>query len=186
MKIQAKVESTAIDAVTGNARISLITTDNSCVPLLPMITGKELSVAFTDQKKRSLNANAYAWVLIDKIAEVLKIPKSEVYRQAIMEIGGVSETGCFMQKAAPKLKEVWEKNGLGWMCVEAEEPSKISGCVNLILYYGSSTYDTKQMNRLLDFLIEEAKLQGIETATPNEIAKMKSLWGESYEKHSTE
>lgn len=191
MKIQARVENTAIDAITGNARISLVTTDNSCVPLLPMITGKELTVAFSDQKKRSLNANAYAWVLIDKLAEKLStngavMTKTDVYRHAIQEIGGVSEVGCFLSKAVPTLKRVWEKQGIGWLCVEAEEPSKLPNCTNVFLYYGSSSYDAKQMSRLLDFLIQECKQQGIETDTPDKIAKMKSLWGEAYEKHNAE
>ena len=111
--------------------------------------------------RRSRDANAFAWVLIDKIAEKTRIPKAEVYRQAIREIGGVSETVCVQEKAADRLCEGWQKNGIGW---QAERlPSKLPGCVNVVLYYGSSTYDTAQMSRLLDLLIQEAEQQGIPT-----------------------
>ena len=111
--------------------------------------------------RRSRDANAFAWVLIDKIAEKTRVPKAEVYRQAIREIGGVSEVVCVQEKAADRLCEGWQKNGIGW---QAERlPSKLPGCVNVVLYYGSSTYDTAQMSRLLDLLIQEAEQQGIPT-----------------------
>ncbi len=55
-------------------------------------------------------------------------------------------------------------------------PSKIEGCVNVVLYYGSSTYDTKQMSSLIDQLIFDAKELGIETATPQELARYKEEW----------
>ena len=69
------------------------------------------------------------------------------------------------------------KNGIGWQTDRF--PSKIEGCTNVILYYGSSTYDSAQMSRLLDLIVYDCKIQGIQTDTPEEIAKLKALWGES-------
>jgi hypothetical protein len=126
------------------------------------------------RNKRSLDANAYAWVLIDKIAARLKLPKAEVYREAIREIGGVSTVVCLPEKAAEKLVQGWTKQGIGWQ-VELS-PSKLQRCINATLYYGSSTYDTDQMANLIDRIVEEAKRLGIETATPDEIDRMKDLW----------
>ena len=111
--------------------------------------------------KRSRDANAFAWVLIDKIAEKMHISKIEVYRQAIKEIGGVSEMVCVQDKAVDRLRSGWEKNGVGWQTETM--PSKLPGCTNVILYYGSSTYDTAQMSRLLDLIIQEAEQLGIPT-----------------------
>ena len=56
-------------------------------------------------------------------------------------------------------------------------PSKIEGCTNVILYYGSSTYNTEQMSRLINLVVEDCKAQGVETMTPDEINRMLSLWG---------
>lgn len=126
--------------------------------------------------RRSLDANAYFFVLADKLAEKLNTTKEDIYRNCIKEIGGVSETICVQDKAVDKLKEAWQERGLGWMVDTF--PSKIEGCTNVILYYGSSTYDTAQMSRLIDNIVQECKDQGIETATPNEIANLLSLWGE--------
>lgn len=128
------------------------------------------------RKKRSLDANAYAWVLIDKIAQATGVSKTEVYRKVIREIGGVSEIVCVRTEAVDKLREGWEAHGLGWQTDVM--PSKIKGCTNVVLYYGSSTYDTKQMSALIDSLVQDAQALGIETLPPHEIARLNSLWGE--------
>lgn len=65
-------------------------------------------------------------------------------------------------------------NGLGWQTDTI--PSKLEGCTNVVLYYGSSTYDTEQMSRLIDIVVQDCKALGIETKTPDEIANMLSLW----------
>ena len=60
------------------------------------------------REKRSLDANAYCWVLIDKLAKATRIPKTEIYRKAIKEIGGVSDVVCVQRKAAERLEKGWE------------------------------------------------------------------------------
>ena len=126
------------------------------------------------REKRSLSSNAYAWVLIDKLAEALSLDKTTVYRQAIKEIGGVSETVCVIESAVDGLRRGWAHNGLGWQSDTI--PSKLDGCVNVVLYYGSSVYNSAQMQRLLDQLIQECKQLDIETATPAELKKMMDEW----------
>lgn len=120
------------------------------------------------REKRSLDQNAMAWVFIDKLAEKLKLPKEEVYRNEIKQIGGVSNTVCVMEKAADKLVETWRKNGLGWSAEKV--PSKIDGCVNVILYFGSSTFDTAQMTRFIDAILQDCKAVGIDTTPLSEAA----------------
>lgn len=139
---------------------------------------KKYSVEVKEYKgRRSLDANAYFWTLIDKLSEKLNIPKTEIYRNYIKEIGGVSETVCVKNEAVEKLCEGWEHNGIGWQTDVM--PSKIDGCTNVILYYGSSTYDSAQMQRLTQLCIDDCNIQGIETKTPDEVANMLSLWGEA-------
>ena len=124
--------------------------------------------------KRSRDANAFCWALIDKIAEKTRIPKTEIYRSAIKEIGGVSETVCVQDKAVERLCNGWQKNGIGWQTDTM--PSKIPGCTNVILYYGSSTYDSSQMARLTDLIIQECEQQGIPTLR-DEAADLLGKWG---------
>lgn len=127
------------------------------------------------RKKRSLDANAYAWVLIDKIAQATGIPKTEVYRQAIREIGGVSDIVAVPDNAVDKFREGWSKQGIGW---QTEILDSKPGYKRIVVYYGSSTYDTKQMSALIDSLVQDAQALGIETLPPHEIARLNSLWGE--------
>lgn len=128
-------------------------------------------------KKRSLDANAYFWVLADKLAEATRISKEDIYRHAIREIGGNSTTVCVRDMAAEKLCQGWEKNGLGWLADTF--PSKLPGCVNVTLYYGSSTYDTKQMSRLIDNIVQDCQAVGIETLTPDKLALLVEEWGDA-------
>lgn len=128
-------------------------------------------------KKRSLDANAYFWVLADKLAEATRISKEGIYRHAIREIGGNSTTVCVRDMAAEKLCQGWEKNGLGWL--SDTFPSKLPGCVNVTLYYGSSTYDTKQMSRLIDNIVQDCQAVGIETLTPDKLALLVEEWGDA-------
>lgn len=126
------------------------------------------------REKRSLSANSYAWVLLDKLAEATGTPKTEVYREAVREIGGNTETVCVKQEAAKKLCDGWRHNGLGW--ITETMPSKINGCVNVVLYYGSSTFDTAQMARFIDGIIQDCKAVGVETLPPDKLEAMLEGW----------
>lgn len=121
-------------------------------------------------RRRSMNANAYAWVLIDKLAERTGITKQEVYRIAIRDIGGVSDVVCIQTKALEAFRSGWEMKGLGWQTEVLD--SKLVGCTNVVVYYGSSVYDTRQMSQLIDVLVNECKAQGIETLSPDELEKL--------------
>lgn len=122
------------------------------------------------RQRRSLDANSYAWVLIGKIAEEMHVDRAEVYREAIRAIGGTSTIVCVPDKAVETLLDGWKSKGMGWQTETM--PSKIKGCTNVVLYYGSSTYDTRQMSLLIDHLVQDAKALGIETMTPRELEAM--------------
>lgn len=127
------------------------------------------------RKKRSLDANAYAWVLIGKLADAMRIPPTVVYNNAIQNIGGNYEVIPIRDEAVEKFKEVWTKQGLGWPCVDMG-PSKIPGYRNLRAYYGSSTYDTRQMSQLIDALIQDCKALDIETLSDEKLSAMMGGW----------
>lgn len=122
------------------------------------------------REKRSLDANALMWVLIDKLAEKIGSSPAEVYRELVRDIPGASDWACVREKGVDSLRESWGRNGIGWQ-TEVEE-SKIPGCVNVRLIYGSSTYDTKQMSILIDRIIDECKSQGVDTTNPEEIRRL--------------
>jgi hypothetical protein len=127
------------------------------------------------RQKRSLDANAYAWVLINKLAEDRRMPPLDIYRQAIKNVGGNYEVIPIKEEAADHFKHIWEAKGLGWPCDDMGK-SKIDGYRNLRAYYGSSTYDTRQMSQLIDNLVQDCKALDIETMTPEKLALLMEGW----------
>ena len=136
-------------------------------------------------KHRSLSANNYAWVLIDKIAEKTGINASEVYRTAIREIGGVSDYYGMKEAAYDSFCEIWTKGHLGRQ-VEIVPGSTKPGWINVRAWKGSSDFDSAQMARLIDSLIQEAEAQGIPTYPEKDIERMKSQWGKQSKASSSE
>ena len=127
------------------------------------------------RKKRSLDANAYCWTLINKIADALRITPIEIYRQAIQNIGGNYEIIPIKEEAADHFKQIRQAQGLGWPCVDMGK-SKIQGYRNLRAYYGSSTYDTRQMSQLIDNLVQDCRALDIEVKSEEEIASLMGGW----------
>ena len=126
-------------------------------------------------KQRSLEANAYCWVLVDAIAEKTGIKKTEVYQNAIREVGGISSLHCIPNDQLDGFVEDWKSLGLGFQ-VETF-PSKLPGCTNAVFYKGSHIFNTAQMSKLISLLIQEAEQQGIPTISAEETEKMLVRWG---------
>lgn len=111
------------------------------------------------KKSRSLDQNDLMWKLCQVIAEAVGATKNEVYRQHIRDYG--DWTSILVKKEAEEtFRRQWESNGDGWI---VETGESYGGMIALRCYAGSSTYDTKQMTRLIDSLIDECKNLGIET-----------------------
>lgn len=125
------------------------------------------------KKRRSLDANSYAWVLIDNIAAATGLTKTEVYRNAIREIGGVSTTTSVSNAAVDEFCSIWASRGLGWQTqiLYNDGAYTILNCM-----YGSSVYDTQQMSRLIDQLVQDAQALGIETLPPYKLERMIQAW----------
>lgn len=126
------------------------------------------------RRKRSLDANAYLWVLCDQIAKAIRATKEEVYRAAIKRVG-VVDVIPMREDAAAEWCRRWRSRGIGWVVETAD--AGLDGWVEVLAYWGSSTYSASEMSRLLDDVIEEAKGLGIETATPEQLALMREEWG---------
>lgn len=123
--------------------------------------------------KRSLNANAYAWTIIGKIAEVVGNTKEDVYRDYIKN-KGIYRVITMNSQAVPTFEKIWTEKGLGWLCETSE--TNIQGLTDVIAYYGTSSYDTKQMANFIDYIVQEAKELDIETLPPDELRSLKESW----------
>ena len=123
--------------------------------------------------KRSLDSNAYCWLLLGKLQNKLNIPKEDIYKDLIRNIGSY-EIIPIRNEAVDRFREVWSKNGLGYITETTK--SKLDGYTNVIAYYGSSSYNTKEMTRLIDLVIQECRQLDIETKSQAEIDSLLKEW----------
>lgn len=127
------------------------------------------------REKRSLSANAYAWLLLNRLSEVLGMPSEEIYKRLIPDVGGNCTAVSVPLDSLEGLKKGWKNNGAGWV-VEVIGVSDAPGMVDVMLYYGSSVYDTAQMSRLLELIIQECRQNDIEYLPPEKLAAMMEVW----------
>lgn len=140
--------------------------------LLKLLNEKCEVVIQKRKKARSLTANNYCWAVCDELAKVLKISKDDVYRQAVKQVG-VYEPLSIRSEAYPRFVRNWEGKGTGWIVDKLMDDGVKTECN---AYYGSSTYDSAEMARLIGWLVEEAQAQGLDVMTPKERALLIENW----------
>lgn len=161
---------------SGFAEI-VLTTNTKWIDISPLkeiiAKGKQLVSEIKQYRhNRSLDANAYMWVLLSKMADVLKTSKDELYL-LMLERYGVFTHIVVKPNVVDKVKAEWRTvRELGPVVVNSKEG------IQLQCFFGSSSYDTKEMSVLIDGVVSEAVELGIETMSINEILSLKNSWGE--------
>ena len=158
----------------GGKVVLMLDTDLSA-EYLDELKDKELKVQVSVWRQdRSLNANNYCWKLLDEIAQRTHSTKEEVYQEIISKVG-VFEILPIRNEAVDNFVEKWQSRGLGWVC-NIMRDSRIPNYTNVIAYYGSSVYNTKEMSRLIDEVVQEAQELGIQTIKDIEIKDLMDKW----------
>ena len=120
--------------------------------------------------KRSRNANNYAWNLITKIADVLRLDKEEVYLDMLKHYGQSEMVSVLSEIDVKGYFKYYEK--VGETVLNGKEFSHYK------IFKGSSEYTTSEMNIFISGIVQEAEQLDIETLTPIEIEKLKQAWKE--------
>ena len=118
------------------------------------------------KKKRTLNQNNYYWEMLNKLAKKLKIPSTELHFELIKKSCPFEEYLVPKESNLRSLEYFEERNTI-------EKNGKEFKVIRV--YVGSSLLDTSEMGILLDNLIEECKLQNIETMSETELVRIRSL-----------
>ena len=132
------------------------------------------------KRKRSLNANSYFWLMAGKLAAALNLTTTEIYRGYITEIGDNYELLEIPHESVEKFKTIWAANGLGWICDNVGNVSSGKTCIRA--FYGSSTYSSDQMNRLIQLVVDDCVIQGIEHLPKADIERMVQQWATNGQK----
>lgn len=141
------------------------------------------------REKRSKDANAYFFVLVDKLADVLRVSKPYIHNLMLRKYGRIQTIdGRPVWVVLPENEETFKK-------VEEEDTLHLKPTAEVkegkdgrmyrtyLLLKGSHEMNTLEMNILLDGVIADCKEQGIETMTPQEISELKQRWGVEIEQH---
>ena len=172
-ELSGKIQGLAQDFASKRVTLMLTVNEEAAVKNLfdELHETEKLSIKIDKyREKRSLNANNYAWKLLTEIGNVLRSSKDEVYLEMLKRYG---QSEIISVLAHIPIGEYVK------YCEEAGE-STLNGKLfkHYKVYKGSSEFDTREMSIFLDGVVSEAQELGIDTMTPNEIAKLKSLWEE--------
>ena len=125
-------------------------------------------------KPRSLDANAYFHVLCDALRQKVGISMAHCKNMLITSYGQIeyiSDGVPLCYKTNAPVEYVQELEAAHMKFVKMSDDLAYM----YIVYRGSHTYNSSEMHKLLEGTIRECELQGIPTATPEEIARMEAL-----------
>ena len=169
MEAVGVLKGVARDLVTGNWNLTF---ETKSLPKLDDISGGD-ALDITAKKhteKRSRNANALLWECLGRIASALRADKWDIYLQMLKRYGKYSYI-CVDPKAVEMVKKQWrECEEIGNIKINGREATQ------LLCYYGSSTYDTKQFSVLLDGVLSEMKEMGIDTPADDVLKAALEAW----------
>lgn len=142
--------------------------------LIPMLLSLDMDKVYSVEikeykRKRSLNANDYFWSLCGKLGNELRVSKEEMYIELLERYGQFEVASVLSHIDVTHYFKYFKEVG----------KSKLNGkeFTHYRVFKGSSEYDTREMSILIDGVVSECQDLGIETMTPNELERLKAMWG---------
>lgn len=146
---------------------------NSKIVTVQINKNEELEVK---RKKRSKNANAYFWKLLQQLCEEMNLDVIKEYKKRVKELG-IFKQWELDTKNVPTFVKLWEDRGIAWFTEKVEE---IGNKTIINAYYGSSSYNTYQFSKLIGNLTQDCRSVGIKTLEDIEIDELiRSEYGEN-------
>ena len=172
MEFTGNIQNVEKDWQTGLYHITFSVNEPYAINEINNMQNEKLSIKVKKYRnKRSLDANAYSWVLMQMIAEVIHSDKWSVYLDMLQKYSREFTFVICKEKAVGRLKELHRTCiDLGKVNVNGMEGHQIQ------IFFGSSTFDTKAMSVFIDGIVSECKELGIETIPPDELERMKTTW----------
>ena len=176
-ELNGNIKELNIDFLTGKALLTLaVNQKQSAINCWDELKNRD-KLTFKIGKyteSRTKDANRYFWALCEKLAEKLNTTKLDVYLNSIKDVGVFYDDEIELEKVQRR-RTAWEMIGTGWL-TERVDFSADGNKEVIRFYYGSSSYNKKQMSRLIDNVVQDCKEQGIETKTERELSLLKERW----------
>lgn len=170
-ELSGKIQGLAQDFASKRVTLTLSVNEEAAVKMLydELHETEKLSIKIDKyREKRSLNANNYAWKLLTEIGNVLRSSKDEVYLEMLKRYGQSEIISVLSHIPISEYVKYCEEAGESTLNGKLFKHYKV--------YKGSSEFDSREMSIFLDGVVSEAKELGIDTMTPDEVARLKSMW----------
>ncbi len=171
------IQDISIDYMSNKPKITLLLNERDCLNSIENLKDDKLTIDIKKwRKKRSLDANNYFWELLQKVCNYKDINTIEDYKRRVKELG-IFKQFKIMAQDVKTFEKIWTDRGTAWFC-EIVDTDYIGNIEFRIInaYYGSSSYNSKQMSRLIDNLVQDCKAVGIETKPQAEINSLLESW----------
>lgn len=122
---------------------------------------------YVKKKKRSKDQNSYFWELLQQLCFEMNLDVIQEYKKRVKELGIFKQWEIDTINVTT-FEKLWSDRGIAWFTEKVEE---IENKTIINAYYGSSSYNSKQMSRLLDNLVQDCKEVGIQTLDMLEIER---------------
>lgn len=181
MNFKGMILDVGIDYKSGKRKITLSMDSDDCLVELQDLQDRTVDVQIKRATHaRSMKANAYAWVLLQSLAEKLQSSKDDIYLLELVKYSSAFGTIWVSNEAIDELYRKWRTvEDLG----ERYRYEKIDGKRKRIyghdfnVYLGMSTFDNEEMRVFIDGVVRDCNEMGISTIPPQEIERMKRQWG---------
>lgn len=176
-KLHGIINDISIDFNTRKPKISLLLDTNELSIVEELKNENKLNIELKKYRKpRSLDANKYFWKLLQEVCDYKDIDTIEDYKRRVKELG-IFKQFKIMTQDVKTFEKIWTDRGIAWFC-EIVDTTYIGDTEFKIInaYYGSSSYNSKQMSRLIDNLVQDCKAVGIEAKPQAEIDSLLKQW----------
>jgi len=161
----------------------VLAVQNELMNILPELKDKPYICEIKPyRKRRSLDANAYFHVLVDKISKATNRSSEDIKTQLVFDYGTIARDERGLKAGFKALKDIPMTQFFKYAKPIGECIENGKTFVKYLIYKETHTLDSAEMATLIDGTIEEAKQLGIETLTPIELENLKGYKGDNYER----
>ncbi len=179
MEFTGKLVGITKDWQTGQFQITFTVNEHSAISAVNNLQSCEKLVVkankYTEKKEydiRSDRANRLLWACLSDIAKSMNPPadKWDIYLLMLKRYGKFTYI-CVKPNVVDAVKAQWrECEVIGEVNINGQK------AVQMLCYFGSSTYDTKEFSRLLEGVISEMQEMGLETPASAEMQRVLEQW----------
>lgn len=171
MECTGSIKDISRDWRTNQLNLTLSINENFAIDEIDKLKDDKLSIKITKyRQKRSLDANGLLWVCLGQIAEVLRTDKWEVYLQMLKRYGKYTYI-CVKPNVIDAVKAQWrECEIVGEIEVNGQK------AIQMLCYFGSSTYNTQEFSVLLDGVISEMQEIGLQAPLSEDMKRALEEW----------